>query len=715
MGDGLAAAENWGARMGTVMFASVGQAVGGPLAAAVGAAVGGTIDGALFARRQPAASDAIVQKSAYGEVIPRLYGRVRVAGHLIWATPMTARATKNGGGRAYVASLAIAVSARPILDIGRIWADGREIRNAAGVFEEPTGMRAYPGTMDQVPDPLIAAAEGAGRAPAYRGIAYLVLEDFNLAAFGNRVPNLTFEVLADDGRMVDWMTDLMDGAIGVETDAPDVDAVGFIGSGERAADLGTLMRVGRMVEQYRNAKLWAGTADPPYRLPLDEIVMAGSGGPDSEHRAAVRPAALELGHADPDRDFQPGRQRDDRSRSGETVAVDLPIAMTAVAARGLCGRWLKEIRGACDGLRLRLPWRWAWLAVGDRLVIGDDVRVWRIVQRTIEGLGIDIEAEGEPAGTTGPSAAADGGRVLSAPLVPPAPTQLELYEPPVPIREEGAAVWALASGTSGWRGAELSLDTGSGEQSVGRAVTPLAKAVLLEAGRSGPTAIWDEATSLRLRIEAGPEPESRAVNVVLAGANLLKLNDELIQFRSVETIGAGEVILRGLLRGQFGTDRFVMAHPAGSTVWFLQPEAMIRAPIAPDFTGRDIHATARSAGDPAGGSIAGHRVSGAGHAPLAPAHVAVARQTGGDLAIGWVSRSRSCWDWNAGEPASGAFLVHVRCDGEIVTRRVEGRSMAFAAADQLAVFGRIPDRMEIMVAADGPGPLPIRATGWLGF
>ena len=49
----------------------------------------------------------------------------------------------------------------------------------------------------QLIDPLIAAAEGA-LAPAHRGLAYAVFEDLPLETFGNRIPSLTFEVIADE-------------------------------------------------------------------------------------------------------------------------------------------------------------------------------------------------------------------------------------------------------------------------------------------------------------------------------------------------------------------------------------------------------------------------------------------------------------------------------------------------------------------------------------
>ncbi|MEI4260682.1 hypothetical protein V8352_02780 [Roseovarius sp. D0-M9] len=55
-------------------------------------------------------------------------------------------------------------------------------------------MRIYAGTRDQLPDPKIEAVEGTGTVPAYRGTAYVVIEDLELSQFGNRVPQFTFEV-----------------------------------------------------------------------------------------------------------------------------------------------------------------------------------------------------------------------------------------------------------------------------------------------------------------------------------------------------------------------------------------------------------------------------------------------------------------------------------------------------------------------------------------
>src|SRR3546814_11347229 len=84
--------------------------------------------------------------------------------------------------------------------VRRIWADGNLLRGAAGDFKTEMGaFRLHSGGEDQAVDPLIAAAEGVGATPAHRGIAYAVFEDLSLADYGNRIPSLTFEVVADEG------------------------------------------------------------------------------------------------------------------------------------------------------------------------------------------------------------------------------------------------------------------------------------------------------------------------------------------------------------------------------------------------------------------------------------------------------------------------------------------------------------------------------------
>ena len=77
----------------------------------------------------------------------------------------------------------------------RVWADGREL-DLTGIE-----MRIYKGGQEQLPDPLIEAKQGTGKAPAYRGLAYAVFERFPLDAYGNRIPVIQFEVLRPVGTL----------------------------------------------------------------------------------------------------------------------------------------------------------------------------------------------------------------------------------------------------------------------------------------------------------------------------------------------------------------------------------------------------------------------------------------------------------------------------------------------------------------------------------
>ena len=130
---------------------------------------------------------------------------MRVAGTVIWSTDLIEARTTSGGSKgqpstatySYSASFAVLLSARAIQSVGRIWAEGKLLRGAAGDWKTATGFRLHPGGEDQPVDPLIASAEAT--TPAYRGCAYVVFEGLQLADFGNRIPSLTFEVVADAG------------------------------------------------------------------------------------------------------------------------------------------------------------------------------------------------------------------------------------------------------------------------------------------------------------------------------------------------------------------------------------------------------------------------------------------------------------------------------------------------------------------------------------
>ena len=187
--------------MAQVILSSVGAAIGGPLGAVAGAALGAAVDQAAISALSPARQvgpgipELRLTGAAEGAALPCVFGRARVGGQVIWAARFREKRIEGrvGGSKgqkttsyAYSLSFAVAVAEGPIDGIGRVWADGR-VMDMAGVT-----MRVHRGAEDQAPDPLIVAIEG--EAPAYRGVAYVVFEDLPLESFGNRPPQLSFEV-----------------------------------------------------------------------------------------------------------------------------------------------------------------------------------------------------------------------------------------------------------------------------------------------------------------------------------------------------------------------------------------------------------------------------------------------------------------------------------------------------------------------------------------
>lgn len=194
---------------GSLLGSSVlgGLLTGAQLGGALGSLAGLAIDAALtpgrtINRTGPRLSDVSITASTEGVAIPRVFGRMRLAGQLIWATRFKETAattsTRTGGKGApttvnetdysYAISFAVGLCEGEATRLGRVWANGNLLDRSQYTC------RFYRGGEDQAADPAIVETEGAANAPAYRGLSYVVFEDMPLADFGNRIPQLQFEV-----------------------------------------------------------------------------------------------------------------------------------------------------------------------------------------------------------------------------------------------------------------------------------------------------------------------------------------------------------------------------------------------------------------------------------------------------------------------------------------------------------------------------------------
>lgn len=279
--------------MATIALAAVGAAVGGALLPAGISIFGATIGGAMIGSQVGALAGSYVDQSLFGSSgqsrpvhgprltslhvmastegapVPRVYGRCRIGGQVIWATDIeeevvTTSQPKRGKGRPrgsgaapsqveyrYYGNFAVGLAEGPISGIGRVWADAQEL-DLSGIT-----YRIYPGSEHQEPDSLIAAHEGAANATAYRGLAYIVFERMPLAPFGNRLPQLSFEV----HRAVDALHQEVRGVVLIP------------GSGEFVYATEPVTRLGAFGERvYENVHSRQGGTD--WQVSLDQLEAA---------------------------------------------------------------------------------------------------------------------------------------------------------------------------------------------------------------------------------------------------------------------------------------------------------------------------------------------------------------------------------------------------------------------------------------------------------
>lgn len=221
--------------MAVLAFAAAGSALGvatgitgtflGLSAAGWGWSIGAFFGNLFFGPKAPnqhtegpSYTDSVVMTSAYGMAVPRIWGTYPVKGNVIWKTPLRKVATttsqevgKGGGGQtvsnttyAHYVNVAILLCEGEIAGVRRLKFNG-ELKYNVGddattesVIASALNARAvriYTGSETQNVDPLIYSFEGANTS-AYRGYAYMVLEDLEVSAYGGSVPQIEAEVVS---------------------------------------------------------------------------------------------------------------------------------------------------------------------------------------------------------------------------------------------------------------------------------------------------------------------------------------------------------------------------------------------------------------------------------------------------------------------------------------------------------------------------------------
>lgn len=654
--------------MATLVLTAVGTAIGGPLGGALGGLLGQGLDARVFGggkRTGPRLKELDVQTSSYGSQIPRIYGKMRVAGSVIWATDLIETRQKEGGGKgkpkitaySYSANLAVALSSAPISNIGHIWADGKLLRGAAGDFKSATEFRLYRGHGDQPLDPLIASAQGSGNASAHRDLSYAVFEGLQLEDFGNRIPSLTFEVIQNDGAvdLVDIASDIEDFPFDIE---PGFVLDGFAVAGEELRDSWEPLTeiADHYLQTFGECPIMRHTQDDATVLDRDDFLLDAGGEhltPEERHMVAIGniPAGVSLRHYDESRDYQSGQQSHARSGPGSAVLhLDFPAVIDATRAKSLAANLVHRKLRERETITIHLPKSSTVPRAGSRIRLADSPTVWRVEEVEHQPIHVRISAR-RSAGDTISIASAQSGQSVHEPDLLPGPTHLVAMDIPNigEVFRDSVMVGVAASGEStAWRRAALSLDRGAGLEPLGAtagaapmgqslSALPWASPYLIDRQNMLDVQLFDQSIILTDADSFG----------LWSGQNLAWISGELIQFETALPLGEGRYRLSGLRRGLFGSDHRMSGHSIGENFVILEADTILLLDDR-NFSGsEDIALVAEGIGD---GIAVEAELSLSGEAirPLSPVHPTVKKRVDGGMDLSWIRRSRHHLTWRDG-------------------------------------------------------------------
>jgi hypothetical protein len=656
--------------MATVIFTAVGTILGGPVGGVIGALAGSQVDSALFSSSSNVQgarlTELSVTSSSYGSAIPRHFGSMRVAGSVIWSTDLAEHSRTSGGGKGspsltsytYTGSFAVALSSRPISNIGRIWADGKLLRGAAGDLKVGGSMRIHSGHKDQSVDPLIASAVGAAMCPAFRGLAYVVFEDLDLSNYGNRIPSLTFEVIADEGPLsleplFDDLNPAVDAAIALDGLTGYSDA-GTYGQTLKAfqpiipmlCDAGgeglTLQR-----QRLQTAPIALGT---PAIAQQNGEFGKGKGYSLKRQQSVANPPNV-IRYYDTGLDYQPGTQRSPgQPRNGKPVSIDVPAAMSAQNA-------FQFITSAsCENIWSQEMVLWRASDINPTVAPGAIVTTdalpghWRVVDWELRDTGVDLTLVRIAPGVSGDLGDTMTGLSATSTDLPTASTAIVAFDIPwdgSSSLDPSMSYAAVSATTAQWQGAALYADKGNGaliplgasgrqRNVIGTATQALAAASPLVVDRTNSVVVQLIGEDLAL--------SSATMRQMAEGANLALMGREFIQFGEATALGNGLWQLSFLLRGRGGTEFAVDAHTVGEPFALLDGAA---TPLAASSVGSlattKIGALGANEAQLTESSIVN---KGIGLRPLAPVHPVAGLNSDGSLQLSWTRRSRGGWQWD---------------------------------------------------------------------
>lgn len=743
--------------MAVLALGFVGSAIGGGIGGSIlgvgaatiggfiGSKLGGLIDNMLFAGSTkvegPRLDDKRVMASTYGLTLPVVYGpENRISGAVIWSPGLieTVKRTKQGGKGgpsvttteySYRTHVALALADRECVAVDKIWANSKLIYDASGVGSPPitevvfAAVRFYPGNGTQLPDPLIESFLGVDDTPAYRHTCYIVIEDLQLADFGNRLPNLEVRLKADETISLPAVVADLATRCGADpneistSSLPRTAVRGYVLAGAtRAVDAFQPLALAYAfdaTEQGGNLRFIARGRGAKGTMPLDDL--GAYEGFDSEVPEPIRydllpPTALPqetvITYADSERDYQRNSQTARRQfgEADSNLSHDLPLVLTDDQGKHIADRTLYE---AWTGRRVAAfssTERYRSAQPGDCYYAPSPAGFTRLkITRRLRGANglVEFETRQDDPTIYDSNAIGVGALIPEQTIRPVGETDLILLDAPLlrDADDDTGFYFLGVAQAAGWRGADVSRssDGGSTFLPVDSLAISATAGTVASALAAGPENLFDAVNVITVVLDRDDfELESASELEVLNGANIVWLGDpldsvngEVLQFTTATLTAPRTYQLSGLLRGRAGTEFAIGLHGTSERLVVLETGSLDRIDYGPgDWNKARLYKAVSALTDPTAVAAETFTNTGESKRPLSPVHVAGLRDVSENLTITWLRRSRFRQPGlgNGALPLGEAFERYEVdiLDGATVVRTiiVEEETAEYTAAEQ---------------------------------
>ncbi len=681
--------------MAQLLLGAVGAGIGSvfddPM---LGFSVGSLVGGMLFPQtnsQHNKLADLKISGSAYGTMIPLAYGSMRLGGNIIWGGALKQQSSSSSSGKGqstntsyYTCSFAMNLCQGPITKVNRIWAEDQLIYDDSKTPKTAASIVVYLGTEVQGADPTMTGIIGV--VPAYRGQAYIVFTDFNLEGYGNRIPNISVEIITANITTGAILTDIA-GRAGLLVGDYDFSAAtetvtGYlIPSRQGAKDVLTpmlqafasdLVEVdGKVVYMKRGgasvvtippgdlgAQIWSnGTSSDVNLIEIDRQQ-------DMELSARVDVSYYDTSTNMNYQQANQGSTRYTKQNQQDAMTISLPMAMDFTTARQIGERILYTQWTERTKASIKLGTKYIYLAPGDIITVPTPIGNIRF---RITSMGIPLFGEIKLSlvqddlnvltqfvtggNTNGGSTAAPltGTGVLTA---------YAWHGNGLADADEAyLGVYCAASGDYGWGGADVWCgDVGvPSAQYVGR-ITSFSSmgTALTSLAANADTSMVDTTNTVDVQITRGLLSSCSLADLV-NGANACLIGSEVVQFQTVTVIDLPTLKFRlsNLLRARRGTSVGAIAHAIGDKFVLLSAASMLRVNLDYFYgAGTTLNKSLTAYIVPANtnynnlsGVDTNITISGAEYKPYSPCNVKGARDGSNNLTITWVRRTRSGGAW----------------------------------------------------------------------